>query len=201
MKKMTLKDIENIKSLEASKRFLGNVIPGSSMTTEKGKFPFDSPPKITDAEDGIQMVFDVITSPASTRELIRTLEMGIPVDKVVDTMAMAFHGEGIVAPQALPIMVPAMVAMIERMAEIAGVSVTYSTPPNASDALDERRIQRLVSEMSYELIEESGAVAPEDNGNAAQEEMSEPLMEIEEVDKMGDEPQGLMSPPVKEGIV
>ena len=127
--------------------------------------------------------------------------MGIPVDKVVDTMAMAFHGEGIVAPQALPIMVPAMVAMIERMAEIAGVSVTYSTPPNASDALDERRIQRLVSEMSSELIEESGAVAPEDNGNAAQEEMSEPLMEIEEVDKMGDEPQGLMSPPVKEGIV
>ena len=64
MKKMTLKDIESIKSLEASKRFLGNVIPGSSMTTEKGKFPFDSPPKITDAEDGIQMVFDVITSPA-----------------------------------------------------------------------------------------------------------------------------------------
>lgn len=180
MATMTLKDLEN-------------VVPGSSMTKEKGRFPFDGPAKITDAEDGIQMVFDSITSPKSARELIRTLEMGVPIDKVVDTMVMMFHGEGIVSPQALPIMVPAMVAMIEKMAEMAGVPIKHSTPPDPSMEPDERRIEMLIAEMSSDLVEETGL--------GEEEVIEEPLVEGEEVNEMGDEPQGLMSPPVEEGIV
>lgn len=170
-----------------------NVIPGSSMTKEKGKFPFDGPAKISNAEDGIQMVFDTITAPKPSTELIKTLEMGVPIDKVVDTLVMMFHGEGIVSPQALPVMIPAMAAMVEKMAEMAGVPIKYSTPPDPTMDPDLNRVARLIEEMTSDLVKQTRAV-----GEEVTEE--DPAEEEEEVDKVTEEPQGLMSPPIEEGI-
>ena len=129
MSNMTAEDIQNI-------------IPGESMTKPQGVLPFEKPPRTSSPDAGIQLVFDAITEPQSAQKLIKTLEMGVPIDQIVDSMMMMLMGEGIVSPQALPIMGPAMGSMIEGMAKVAKVPINYTEQLDPWSIPDEDEVEK-----------------------------------------------------------
>lgn len=164
-----------------SKQEIENVVPGESMMREKGKLPFDRPAKTSSPEAGIQLVFDAITEPKSARKLIKVLENGTPIDVVVDSMTMMLHGEGIVSPQALPIMAPAMAAMIENMASIAKVPINYTQQPDPWSEVDEDNVEKIVAQMTGDLLDKSKPVE--------EPTIPAPIPDVEE--------EGLMTRPVE----
>lgn len=160
------------------------VIPGESMTKPRGVLPFEKPPMTASPEVGVQMVFDAVTKPKAARKLIKTLEGGVPIDVVVDSMLTMLQGEGIVSPQSLMLMAPALMTMIEGMATIAKVPVKYSEQPDEWVEPDEAEVAALVSKMTGQLEE----IAP-----TGDEELGE------EAGLAVQQDVGLMTPP-QEGI-
>ena len=175
---------------QLTKQEILNVVPGESMTKEKGILPFEKPPLTSSPDEGIQMVFDAITEPQAALKLVRTLELGVPIDQIVDSMMMMLHGEGIVPPQALPIMGPAIAAMIEGMAKLAGAPINYTEVQDPWTKPDEDRIDKLVAKMTGELVESAGS---EEASEEASEGVPEEAPEADE---------GLMTrPEADEGIM
>jgi len=168
---------------------LQNVVPGSSMTKPKGVHPFERPPKTSDPEEGVQLMFDAITSPKAARKLVKTLKGGVPIDVIVDGLGTLALGEGLIGATALPIMAPALAAMVEGMAVIAGVEVKYSEVVDEWDEPDEEEVRRLVAKIS------GGSLGMESQAEEPAIEMEEPPVEAPT------EPMGLMSPPTEEGIM
>ena len=137
-----------------TKQDIEGVVPGESMVKPRGALPFDKPAKTASADAGVQLVFDAITEPESARRLIKTLKLGTPIDKVVESMMLMLHGEGIVSPQAIPLMAPAMASMIEGMAKIADTEINYSEVEDPWTKPDEDRVEKLVAELTGDLVPE-----------------------------------------------
>lgn len=163
------------------------VIPGESMTKERGILPFDKPAQTSSPEAGVQLVFDAITEPKSARKLISTLQKGVPVNLMVDSLMMMLHGEGIVSPQALPVMAPAIASMIEGMADLAGVTPVKSEEPDPWTTPDEDEVEALVGKFTGKIAE---LAPPEEEEPQQSPQADEPA-----------EAAGLMTPPSKEGIL
>lgn len=157
-------------------------VPGESMTKPKGQLPFEKPAKTADPREGIQLIFDAITEPKSARKLVKTLESGVPIDVVVDSLATLSLAEGIVSPQALPVMAPAMTTMIEGMAKLANVPVQYTEAPDPWTEPDEDEVEKLVAKITGEMVDK---IPPEE----------EPMEETLPVEEPLEEPMGLMAPP------
>lgn len=164
-------------------REIQSVVPGESMTKEKGVLPFDKPARVSNPSDGVQLVFDAMTEPRAAQKLMKALEKGATIDHVVDSMMMMLHGEGIVSPQALPIMAPAVATIIEEMARIANAPIKYSEEPDPWSQPDEDEVEKIVQKITGTINEETPDMeeTPEET----------PMMEEEEETPMG----GLMTPP------
>jgi len=173
---------------------LQNVVPGSSMTKPKGVHPFERPPKTSDPEEGIQLMFDSLTTAKATRGLIRSLKGGVPVDVVVDGLATLALGEGLIGATALPIMAPALSAIVENIAKLAGVEVKYTEAVDEWEQVDEAEVQRLADKIVNAA-----------NTSPSMETLEEEPMREEPIAGMPQEtptePMGLMSPPTEEGIM
>tara|TARA_R110002167_G_scaffold13823_4_gene56784 strand:- start:151 stop:720 length:570 start_codon:yes stop_codon:yes gene_type:complete len=179
-----------------------NVVPGSSMTKPKGMLPFERPAKTSDPEEGIQLVFDAITQPLAARRLVRTLRGGVPIDVVVDGLGTLLLGEGIISPQALTVMQPAVTSIVEGMASIAGVELKYTEEVDEWTEPDPLEVERLAAKIAKES---PGLVAPVEEAPVEEAPVEEAPVEetmVEEpIMEKPAETMGLMSPPVKEGIM
>tara|TARA_R110000803_G_scaffold39734_3_gene85708 strand:- start:5219 stop:5773 length:555 start_codon:yes stop_codon:yes gene_type:complete len=174
-----------------------NTVPGSSMTKPKGMLPFDRPAKTSDPEEGIQLVFDAITQPLAARRLVRTLRGGVPIDVVVDGLGTLLLGEGIISPQALMVMQPAVTSIVEGMASIAGVELKYTEEVDEWTEPDPLEVERLAAKIAKES---PGLVAPVEEAPVEEAPVEEAMTE-EPIMEKPVETMGLMSPPAKEGIM
>lgn len=140
---------------ELTAQEIQNVVPGESMMKERGVLPFDKPAKTSSPDAGIQLVFDAVTEPRSAKRLIKVLENGTTIDTVVDSMLMMMHGEGVVSPQALPIMAPAIAALIEGMAKIAGAPINYKEKIDEWSKPDEENVEKIMAKLTTDLMTRS----------------------------------------------
>jgi len=171
----------------SSQEILG-AVPGESMTKTKGMLPFERPPTTSSPEEGVQLMFDAITEPKSARKLIKSLEGGVTLEVIVESLLTMARGEGIVSPSAIPIMAPALATIIDGMAKMAGVTAQREPVEDPWTTPDEDEVEVLVSKITGEVFDkvpkESPVEAPIPEGPSEQEEMV-----------------GLMKPPAIEGVV
>ena len=100
-----------------------------------------------DPNEAIQLVFDSITEPAAARSLVRTIKADVPIDVIVESLTTALHGEGIVSPQAIPVITPALTAMIEGMAKMAGVTTRLSEKPDPWTVIADEEIDAMADKI------------------------------------------------------
>lgn len=96
-------------------------IPGQSLTAPLGERPWQNPPRYSTVEQAIQFYLPRLTSERQGAQLMDLLEMGIPVDTVVDTIQLGGVMEGVHTVDVGILVSPILAEAIEQMAIAAGV--------------------------------------------------------------------------------
>jgi len=102
-------------------------IPGQSLTAPLGGRPWQRPPEFSTPDEALAFYVEKITDKRTSQKMFDLLEMGLPVDKLVDTMQLGGVMEGLHSVDVGMIIAPALHEVIKGMADKVGVKYTSMT--------------------------------------------------------------------------
>jgi len=126
---------------------LDTPIPGQGMTAPLGDRPWQRPPQFTTPEKALSFYIDKITSDRQASQMMDILEMGVPVDTLVDTMQLGGVMEGLHSVDVGILIAPALSEAISGMADKAGVSYTRESSDIEEDAPTDSEIALTLNQM------------------------------------------------------
>ena len=151
-------------------------IPGQSLTAPLGDRPWQNPPQYSTVEQAIQYYMPRLTSDRMAGRLMDMLEMGVPIDTVVDTIQLGGVMEGIHSVDVGMLVSPVLAEAIEQMAKSAEVNYKLMGDETDRETPDD-------SEIALAMME-----AAKSKGESMTEE---PVQEAEVVEEP--QPTGLMA--------
>jgi hypothetical protein len=92
-------------------------IPGQSLTAPLGGRPWQSPPQYTTVEEALDYYLPRLANDEVIAQLMDTLEMGVPVTVIANTMQLASVMEGKHTVDVGMLVVPVLIEMILYLAE------------------------------------------------------------------------------------
>jgi hypothetical protein len=104
-------------------------IPGMSMTAELGGRPWQQPAKYKTPDEALEYYVNKITNPEMSNRLLDVLELGMPVDTLVDSIQVSGVMEGLHSVDVGVIISPALTETIHQMAKAANVEHTVIAEP------------------------------------------------------------------------
>lgn len=111
-------------------------IPGQSLTAPLGGRPWQRPPEFSTPDEALAFYVEKITDKRTTQKMFDLLKMGLPVDKLVDTMQLGGVMEGLHSVDVGMIIAPALHEVITGMADKVGVEYTSMTTPDEDAPTD-----------------------------------------------------------------
>jgi len=141
-------------------------IPGQSLTAPLGDRPWQRPPRFPTAEQALNFYVDRLTSDRENGELMDLLELGVPIDSLVDTLQLGGVMEGLHSVDVGIIITPALAELVEQMAKSTDTEYTLTseeieeTLPTKSEValgikhLKDNNMGPLIKEEEKEVIEE-----------------------------------------------
>lgn len=123
--------------MDASEMFLNQPMPGESMTSELGKYPFDSPPLIDSPVEALQYILDRYLSNNMSDEILKLVIAGVTLEGLVNLFVKVGFMEGLFTIDVAEIIKPALLLHLLADARDAGVenikimndSNIYELPP------------------------------------------------------------------------
>jgi hypothetical protein len=128
-------------------------IPGQSLTSKPGSFPFEHPPKYTDPDKAIAAILNAVTEEDTAIKLLNLMELGVPVYTICMSMMMNGFAEGKWNLDLGLVLLEPMTAIMIRMAEAAGITPEIGVPEEADKTLD------LVAQRRVKISEEQADAA------------------------------------------
>jgi len=110
-------------------------IPGQGLTAPLGDRPWQQPAAITTPEKALAYYVERMTGERQVNQILDLLELGIPVDTLVDTVQLTGVMEGVHSVDVGVIIAPALTELVSQIATKAGVKHKVEgeeTNPNAS---------------------------------------------------------------------
>ena len=156
-------------------------IPGQSLTAPVGDRPWQRPAEFPTPEQALAFYVERITDDQQAGQMLDLLEMGVPVDTLVDTMQLGGVMDGLHSVDVGMIITPALAEIVSDMAEQAGVKHTKLST-------DEREGKPMQSEIALTL----------NDINNADMKVEEPPQEKPELEE--EQPRGLMARRKSDGI-
>jgi len=141
-------------------------IPGQSLTAPLGDRPWQRPPRFPTAEQALNFYVDRLTSDRENGELMDLLELGVPIDSLVDTLQLGGVMEGLHSVDVGIIITPALAELVEQMAKSTDTEYTLTseeieeTLPTKSEValgikhLKDNNMGSLIKEEEKEVIDE-----------------------------------------------
>lgn len=157
-------------------------IPGQSLTAPVGDRPWQRPAALPTPEQALAFYVERITDDRQAGQMLDLLEMGVPVDTLVDTMQLGGVMDGLHSVDVGMIIAPALAEIIGDMADQAGVEHTKLST-------EERDGKPMQSEIALTLKDISDA-----DVTMEQEPQETPEPQDEE------QPRGLMARRKPDGI-
>ena len=105
-------------------------IPGQSLTSPLGGRPWERPAEFSVPEEALAFYVEKITDKRASQKMFDLLELGLPVDKLVDTMQLGGVMEGLHSVDVGMIIAPALHEVITKMADKVGVKYTSMASVN-----------------------------------------------------------------------
>lgn len=99
-------------------------IPGQGLTAPLGGRPWQRPPEFSTPEEALAFYVEKITDKRASQKMFDLLELGLPVDKLVDTMQIGGVMEGLHSVDVGMIIAPALHEVVTKMADKVGVKYT-----------------------------------------------------------------------------
>lgn len=69
-------------------------VPGYSLTQPKGKFPWDSPPEMTDPDQVVTSLIDNLEKPHVQERMVKLMYAGVSIEEITHAVSMAGFMEG-----------------------------------------------------------------------------------------------------------
>ena len=151
-------------------------IAGESMTFELGSRPWQQPAKHATVEEAIGFYLPRLESKEIVSGLLDTLEMGIPVVTVANTMQTGAVMEGIHSIDVGILILPALVEMISYIADEAGIDYVTGLEEGKEERISDATIQ-----LAVKRLEDKQKNKDKDSVI----EMPEPAEKTEEPKEMG----------------
>jgi len=155
--------------------------PGMSLTAPLGDRPWQKPPQLPTAEQALSFYVERLTADEQVPKMLDLLEIGIPVDTLVDTIQLGGVMEGVHSVDVGIIISPALSELISQIATKAGVEHKLEGEEVDPDAASQTEIALQLKKLQEQ----------KENGLDLTEEINE---NIEQVEEMPEEaPSGLMA--------
>ena len=76
-------------------------VPGESLTSEPGNYPWENPPQYSKVSDGFLWVFNQMHKEPQLTQLISLLDTGVPVEALAKTLSTVRTGPGTTLPETI----------------------------------------------------------------------------------------------------
>ena len=155
-------------------------IPGQGLTAPLGGRPWQRPPQFNTADAALAFYLDRISGERQVSQMLDVLELGVPVDSLVNMMTLGGVMEGLHSADVKSIIEPALAEAVANIAEEAGVEYKLLSDEVGEDEPTQAEVA-LIAQKSKEKrtgITVKDIVEPEAPAEEEQED---------------DSPRGLMS--------
>jgi hypothetical protein len=156
-------------------------IPGQGMTAPLGGRPWQQPPKYTTPEQALSFYINRISEGKQLDKLLDLVELGVPVDTLVDSLQLGGVMEGLHSVDTGILIAPALMETINQVGLKAGLKPVMPTeeedPEKSSDAEIALQLKKIEDK-------EGSSVSVLDD---VEESLEEPVVEEQEI------PTGLMA--------
>ena len=133
-------------------------IPGSSLTEEPGKRPYDRPPQIVEADKALQYCLNgMLGNTAVREELFDVLDMGISVETVASAFTLQAFSEGVFDPNIAETIKQPLMQFITQEASRAGIedlNVINEDIPKMINDSDKIEIMSALNPKKYKKLTE-----------------------------------------------
>ena len=96
-------------------------IPGQGLTAPLGGRPWQRPPQFNTADAALAFYLDRISGERQVSQMLDVLELGVPVDSLVNMMTLGGVMEGLHSADVKSVIEPALAEAVASIAEEAGV--------------------------------------------------------------------------------
>tara|TARA_S200002703_G_C3707454_1_gene217316 strand:- start:145 stop:651 length:507 start_codon:yes stop_codon:yes gene_type:complete len=96
-------------------------IPGQSLTDEPGNYPWEHSPKFDNPEEVLEILFDRVTEPEVTEQLLMLIESGVPIEAIARVITFTGFVEGEFNPDVGFLLAEPVMKMLTAIAVRAGV--------------------------------------------------------------------------------
>lgn len=117
-------------------------IPGQSLTDEPGNYPWEHPPKNTDPNEVLEGLFDKLTDPETSEQMILMLESGVPVEALARVITFTGFAEGEYNTDIGLLIIEPLMKMITAIGMRAGVK---NLRISLEDLSNKKELRELVS--------------------------------------------------------
>jgi len=160
-------------------------IPGSSLTEEPGKRPYERPPQIVEADKALQYCLNGMLGDTAVREeLFDVLDMGISVETVASAFTLQAFSEGVFDPNIAETIKRPLMQFITQEASRAGIEdlnvVNENVPKIMPDDKKLRVMQSLSPDKFNRLNEEFMELSQQDDFESMDMEDEQDTMAIPE---------------------
>ena len=155
-------------------------IPGQGLTAPLGGRPWQRPPQFNTADAALAFYLDRISGERQVSQMLDVLELGVPVDSLVNMMTLGGVMEGLHSADVKTIIEPALAEAVASIAEEAGVEYKLLSDEVGEDEPTQAEVA-LIAQKSKE--KRTGITI---------KDMVEPEAPAEE-EQEDDSPRGLMS--------
>jgi len=133
-------------------------IPGSSLTEEPGKRPYERPPQITEPDKALRYCLDGMLGDTAVRdELFDVLDMGISVETVASAFTLQAFSEGVFDPNVAEIVKRPLMQFIIQAASRAGIedlNIINEDIPKQTDTNTKVKIMKSLNPQKFKRLRE-----------------------------------------------
>tara|TARA_R100001377_G_scaffold58374_1_gene35011 strand:+ start:206 stop:721 length:516 start_codon:yes stop_codon:yes gene_type:complete len=155
-------------------------IPGESMMHELGARPWQQPPKYPTTEEALGFYLPRFQNEEFVEGLLDTLELGVPVTSIANTIQTGAVMEGLHTIDVGIIILPVLVEMISYLAEDAGIEFNTGAEGLKTDKPTQTKIDVIMKRLS-------------DKDNSTEETVEDMPSEEIESEETPQQESGLMS--------
>ena len=153
-------------------------IPGQSLTAPLGDRPWQNPSEYNTAEDALEYYIPRLTEEQFSRQLLDTMESGVPLTTIANSLQMASVMEGKHSIDVGILIMPVIIELLELIATNAKVDYNKGTELKDTGDISEVKMSKIINRMK----------------SKDDDDMEMPVKESQEDEEMEEDmPTGLMA--------
>jgi len=177
-------------------------VPGQSLTDEPKNAPWENPAMYADPLDALEFYMKKLGDVEAQEELIDTLDIGVPISIVADSMLSTGVMNGIHSVDTKLILKPYIALQVKAIADVVGVDYkeTMLDYKDKDEAAQEKRMRTLAAKLKVQVGLGKKEDA-EDPGVILQEQVVEELSTDAEVGTTEDSFSDVLESAPTEGLM